>query len=157
MSDNDEFRTEMIGLLREIRDNTAKKPRKGKKCPPFKPPTQDEVADYIAEIEAEIDPAAFMDFNESKGWMVGKNRMKEWKAAIRTWKRRDAAPAPTSSKVCIVDHKPGFKYQSDRLGKKVWLCEDCHGLWRTVRGEQGWGKIWSNEIETTIIQARANL
>ena len=155
--DNDTFRTEMLSVLREIRDNTAKKPRVGKKRPPFKPPTQDEVAAYITEIKAEIDPAAFMDFYETKGWRVGKEKMKDWQACVRTWKRRDAAPAPTSSKVCIVDRKPGYKYQSDKLDKKVWLCEECLRLWRAARGEQGWGKVWPNEIEQAIIKAKANI
>lgn len=142
----------MLGLLREIRDNTAR--RKGKKRPPFKPPSQDEVADYIVEIKAEIDPAAFIDFYTAKGWRVGENKMKDWQACVRTWQRRDAAPTPTSSKVCVVDHKPGFKFQANRLGKKVWLCEDCYDTWRICRGGQGWGKVWPNEIEQTIVKGR---
>jgi hypothetical protein len=37
-----------------------------------------------------IDAEAFIDFYSSKNWMIGKNKMKDWKAAVRTWERRDA-------------------------------------------------------------------
>ena len=34
-----------------------------------------------------MDADRFVDFYESKGWMVGKNKMKDWRAAVRTWER----------------------------------------------------------------------
>ena len=56
----------------------------------FKPPTVAEVDDYRREINARIDPGAFVDYYESKGWLVGKTKMKDWKASVRNWARRDA-------------------------------------------------------------------
>ena len=53
----------------------------------FQPPTVEQVSDYCRERGNGIDPQAFVDFYTSKGWMVGKNRMKDWKAAVRTWER----------------------------------------------------------------------
>ena len=53
----------------------------------FKPPTVDEVRAYCIERHNNVDPEAFVDFYESKGWMVGKNKMRSWKAAVRTWER----------------------------------------------------------------------
>lgn len=53
----------------------------------FKPPTVDEVKAYCEERLNGIDAEEFVDFYESKGWMVGKNKMKDWKAAVRTWER----------------------------------------------------------------------
>ena len=53
----------------------------------FKPPTPQEVADYVKEKGYQIDAEKFCDFYESKGWYVGKNKMKDWKAAVRTWAR----------------------------------------------------------------------
>ena len=53
----------------------------------FKPPTLDEVRAYCIERKNQVDPEAFFNFYESKGWMVGKNKMKDFKAAIRTWER----------------------------------------------------------------------
>lgn len=53
----------------------------------FVPPSVDEVRRYCEERHNNVDPEAFVDFYESKGWMVGKNKMKSWKAAVRTWER----------------------------------------------------------------------
>lgn len=51
------------------------------------PPTLEEVQEYCYERNNNIDPQAFIDFYESKGWMIGKNKMKDWKAAVRTWEK----------------------------------------------------------------------
>ena len=55
----------------------------------FTPPTLEEVKTYCTERNNDIDPERFIDFYESKGWMVGKNKMKDWKAAVRSWEKRD--------------------------------------------------------------------
>lgn len=55
------------------------------------PPTLEEVAAYCVERNNHVDPEAFMDFYASKGWMVGKNKMKDWKACVRTWEKRNNA------------------------------------------------------------------
>jgi DNA-binding transcriptional ArsR family regulator len=55
----------------------------------FTPPTLDEVIEQCNRTGASIDPQGFIDFYESKGWMIGKNKMKCWKAAIRTWSRKE--------------------------------------------------------------------
>ena len=59
----------------------------------FTPPTLQEVEAYCRERRNRVDPSRFVDFYEAKGWMVGKNRMKDWKAAVRTWERQDAETA----------------------------------------------------------------
>lgn len=60
-----------------------------KRALPFKPPTVDEVKDYCLERNNGIDPQAFIDFYESKGWIIGSSgKMKDWKAAVRTWENR---------------------------------------------------------------------
>lgn len=61
---------------------------RGEKAKRFYPPTLDEVKQYCKERKNNIDPMAFIDFYSSKGWMIGKNRMKDWKAAVRTWERK---------------------------------------------------------------------
>ena len=57
----------------------------------FTPPTLKDVQEYCKERKNNIDPEHFIDSNEAKGWVVGKNstKMKDWKAAIRTWERND--------------------------------------------------------------------
>ena len=54
----------------------------------FVPPTVEAVRDYCMERGNGIDPQAFVDFYASKNWMVGKNKMADWKAAMRTWEQR---------------------------------------------------------------------
>lgn len=56
----------------------------------FTPPTLDDVSAYIREHGSNVDAQRFLDFYTAKGWMVGKNRMKDWKAAVRTWEKRDS-------------------------------------------------------------------
>lgn len=56
----------------------------------FTPPTLDDVSAYIRERGSNVDAQRFLDFYTAKGWMVGKNRMKDWKAAVRTWEKRDS-------------------------------------------------------------------
>ena len=55
----------------------------------FIPPTVEEVADYCFERANRVDAEQFVDFYSAKGWMLGKNKMKDWKAAVRTWERKD--------------------------------------------------------------------
>lgn len=54
----------------------------------FTPPTVEEVNSYILEKGYDVDAEAFVNFYESKGWFVGKNKMKSWKAALVTWNLR---------------------------------------------------------------------
>ena len=54
----------------------------------FVPPTVDEVKEYLFSVGSSLDAESFVAFYESKGWMVGKNKMKSWKNAIVTWEKR---------------------------------------------------------------------
>lgn len=60
----------------------------------FTPPSVAEVAAYCRDRGNRISAEAFVAFYESNGWMVGKNRMKDWKAAIRTWEQRQGNDRP---------------------------------------------------------------
>ena len=72
---------------------------RGEKAKRFYPPTLDEVKQYCEERKNNIDPMAFIDFYSSKGWMIGKNRMKDWKAAVRTWERKRKEQSQSESSV----------------------------------------------------------
>ena len=67
----------------------------------FTTPTVDEVKEYCEERGNSVNPQRFVDYYISNGWMVGKNRMKDWKAAVRTWeqnaKPQGRQPAAKSS------------------------------------------------------------
>lgn len=54
----------------------------------FKPPTVEEVAQYISENGFHINAEQFVDYYESNGWKVGRSPMKDYKATIRNWERR---------------------------------------------------------------------
>ena len=55
----------------------------------FTKPSADEVVKYAKSIDYSLDGNKFVDYYESKGWMIGKNKMRSWKAAVRTWKRNN--------------------------------------------------------------------
>ncbi len=52
-------------------------------------PSVNDVELYCIERNNKIDAISFVNFYESKGWMVGKNKMKDWRAAVRTWEMRE--------------------------------------------------------------------
>ena len=54
----------------------------------FKKPTVNDIKEYCLWRNNGIDSETFFDFYESKNWLIGKNKMKNWKACIRTWEKR---------------------------------------------------------------------
>lgn len=60
-----------------------------KKQTQFVKPTVEEVAAYCKQRGNNIDAAAFVNFYESKGWYIGKNKMQNWHAAVYTWEKRE--------------------------------------------------------------------
>lgn len=68
------------------------------KTPYFTPPSIEEIREYCVSRNNNVNPEQFYDFYESKGWIVGNTRMKDWKAAIRTWERRSERASTTGSK-----------------------------------------------------------
>ena len=70
------------------KDIEIDKERVKKESRNFVPPTLQEVKAYCQERNNGINPEQFIDFYESKGWFVGKNKMKDWKAAVRNWEQR---------------------------------------------------------------------
>ena len=79
-----------IGEVRLGKDSIGKnslEEDKDKKRKRFSPPTLDEVKAYCAERKNNVDAERFVNYYESNGWMVGKSKMKDWKAAVRTWEK----------------------------------------------------------------------
>ena len=70
-------------------DNDIKYKRDDGKPFRFAPPSLQEVEKYINEKGYSVDAEAFVAFYESKGWYIGKNKMKSWKYAITTWEKRE--------------------------------------------------------------------
>lgn len=69
----------------------------------FIPPTLEEVQTYCIERNNNVDPQHFVDHYTSNGWLVGKNKMKDWKAAIRTWERNGYSKPKSNSKAEELD------------------------------------------------------
>ena len=76
-----------IEIEKEKELDKDKEKSKSEKAKRFTPPTLDEVIAYCNERNNNIDANHFIDYYTSNGWLVGKNKMKDWKAAIRTWER----------------------------------------------------------------------
>ena len=106
-----QYRLGKDSLVKDINNNNKK----------FVPPTVDDVKEYCLERNNNVDPEAFVSFYESKGWMIGKNKMKDWKAAVRTWEKSRKAKAAESQK----SDKPKFgdfnqrTYDYDELMKSI--------------------------------------
>jgi predicted phage replisome organizer len=62
----------------------------------FTPPIVEEVKAYCAERKNNVDAQRFVDYYTSNGWLVGKNKMKDWRAAVRTWERNSTNSSKAS-------------------------------------------------------------
>ena len=62
----------------------------------FTAPTLEEDKEYCAERKNGVDAARFVNYYTANGWKVGKNPMKDWKAAVRTWERNDSGKPKTA-------------------------------------------------------------
>ena len=69
----------------------------------FTPPTLEQVVEYCRERNNSVDAQRFIDYYTANGWMVGRNKMKDWKAAVRNW----------ASKEKPVSNKTDTKHYSD--------------------------------------------
>jgi hypothetical protein len=80
------------------------------------PPTLEMVQQYCQERNNKVDPETFYDWNTSKGWIIGKQKMKDWQAAIRTWEKRDNFSTNYNSKKKTIQGPGGDKYTLDPDG-----------------------------------------
>lgn len=75
--------------VKENKENNIKKKNKKKETDKrFLPPSIEEVKSYISEKKYSVDAETFIAFYTSKNWFVGKNKMRDWKAALITWEKR---------------------------------------------------------------------
>ena len=83
-----ETETETEKRQRESAQKTIK-PKKLNGSTRFLKPTIPEIREYLSAMDSNLDPAKFYNYYESNGWKVGRNPMKDWKAAIRTWNAKE--------------------------------------------------------------------
>ena len=78
-----------IDVLKETTLKSGKEKRER-----FSAPSVDDVKAYCLERGNSVNAQTFVDFYASKGWRVGQNPMKDWKACVRTWEQRDKPSKP---------------------------------------------------------------
>ena len=71
----------------------------------FNRPKPEEVTTYATELGFTLDGNHFVDHYEARGWLIGKNPMKDWKAAVRTWKRNSNQFTPTTQQTTKISLK----------------------------------------------------
>jgi hypothetical protein len=96
-----------------IKENTPKGVKE-KPLARFTPPTVEEVSVYCRERNNSVNAQRFVDFYAAKGWKIGQNPMKDWKAAVRTWEQRDDSPA-RPAKVVSAQQYTQRNYTEDEL------------------------------------------
>ena len=111
------------------REETAKR---------FSTPTPDDIRSFCQEAGLQVDADRFCDYYASRGWKVGSSPMKDWRAAVRNWARRDAGQAPAPAQVkrnSAGDYEQrdysGIQQQAmDRTEQRIMerLCKQ-NGLW----------------------------
>ena len=75
----------------------------------FKPPSLEEVQEYCKSRQSSVNAERFMDYYTANGWKVGKNSMKDWKAAVRNWERQEAERSENVSGYCRQESGKGVK------------------------------------------------
>ncbi len=116
--ENEEKESNKEKEVKEVRKEEEKKEEKKEKRSKekFFPPAIEEVKQYCIERKNKVDPELWYDFYESKGWMIGKNKMKDWKAAVRTWERHEI----NSFTPLKPNNKPAKKYIDDYGDRYYW-------------------------------------
>ena len=79
----------------------------------FTPPTVEEVRAYCKERGNAVDPQRFVDFYTAKGWRVGNQQMRDWKAAVRTWEQRQIKPEQVQTKKVIAQQYSQRDYSGE--------------------------------------------
>jgi len=124
---------EKVTVTEEV--HTPDKPKR------FVPPTLQMVTDYCLKRNNSVVPAAYMAHYESNGWMVGKNKMKDWMAAVRTWENNNINNTRNGQQFASQSKDERIDSESREFAKSVvaevaveWDPSDAFGL--DARDEQ---------------------
>ena len=108
-------------------NNTSINKKENIKRKIFKKPSLDELQEYCISASLSVDYQYFYDYYESNGWQVGKNQMKDWKATLRNWDRRNKKEHSKNTKndyeVGKIYEYDGVKFTFDEDGKKCILTQ----------------------------------
>ena len=115
VSDDESIVSEEKPNIKETITETIKETENKKESKRFAPPSIDDVREYCRERKNKVDPETFIDFYSAKGWKVGNQPMKDWKAAVRTWEKRDRA-SPKNDKIHFDNERD---YDMDALEERM--------------------------------------
>ena len=101
-----------LGKVSEVKDKEDA-PDKPAKRVTFQKPSLDDVKAYCQERNNKVDPSKFVAYYESNGWKVGRNAMKDWRAAVRTWEGNGYDQKPGYSKPLPVQTRTTFLDMED--------------------------------------------
>lgn len=100
----DNVQQEIRDKILDIRDIEKKDNNKylllSKEKNVFKKPTIEEIEAYVKEKNYSVNAEIFYNFYESKGWYIGKNKMKNWKSAVATWENKIKNERKTKTQEC---------------------------------------------------------
>lgn len=115
---------EKVKVKDKEKESSSKEELKKESAPRFVPPSVEEVAAYCRERGNNVDAQQFVDFYSSKGWKVGKEPMKDWKACVRTWEKRERARSGTNRFAAgiISSDYSGFKEEDLIANGDTWGC-----------------------------------
>lgn len=90
----------------------------------FTPPTLEDLVDYCQANSLEVDEQAFIDYYESNDWKVGRNKMKDWKAAARNWSRRNKEASRKQKRFTADEMKPKEDFDINELRRRLFGDEE---------------------------------
>ena len=105
-----------IDIEKEIEIDIDKEKKPPKR---FTAPTLEEVKAYCVERKNNVDAERFIDYYTANGWKVGKNPMKDWKAAVRSWERNDFGKPKTAETEHSFDLDDFFNAAVDKSRRKI--------------------------------------
>lgn len=123
IEDIDSLRVRIERLEESLKKTEGVKTR----AKPFTPPLLHEVEEYCSIRGNNVNPQHFIDFYESTGWMIGRNKMKNWQAAVRTWEKNTKTIKDEKEQRFVgrqsaetIKHNANFSYQSaERIRKEM--------------------------------------
>ena len=87
----------------------------------FVKPTLAEVKDYCRERNNNIDAETFIDYYESNGWLVGKNKMKDWRACVRTWEKKNFRTSENKTNNNRFNDFPQREYDESEIERRALM------------------------------------
>ena len=117
--------TETKSLIEKEKEEDKENNNKNKKEQRrFTPPTVEEVRAYCRERGNHVDPQRFVDYYTSNGWKVGRNPMKDWRAAVGTWERSDSGGKPAVNSPVQYEHRDYAGADADKVARMRAMMEE---------------------------------